>query len=194
MATTQTTQRRTATTQRSTAAKKAAATRRRGAAKRSAAAKRAAATRAEAAKTPVDQIQETAEKAVLIPVGAALVARDRVIETVGEIVDTYRSRSALERQLKRFERRGSTARTRLERNARKTRTRVERELRQRRTRAQRLVKRNTRDLEKSVKGTRKDVTSRLDLVSAQVENAVQTGVTAGQKVVARAQEQVADVV
>ena len=77
----------TTTTPQSTAAKKAAATRRRNAAKRSAAAKKAAATRAAANRTPVEQVQETAERVVLIPVGAALTARDRVVGAVGELVD-----------------------------------------------------------------------------------------------------------
>ncbi|MBV9684624.1 MAG: hypothetical protein JO046_22725, partial [Solirubrobacterales bacterium] len=42
-------------------------------------------------------------------------------------------RPGVEREIKRFERRGTTARNRLERRVRRTRTRVERELRQRRT-------------------------------------------------------------
>lgn len=81
-------------------------------------------TRAEAA-------QQIAERAVLIPVGAALEARDRV----GEIASTYRSRTALERQLIRFERRGESARTRVEQELRRNRTR----LGQRRTQVRRSL-------------------------------------------------------
>jgi hypothetical protein len=73
-----------------------------------------------------------AERAVLIPVGAALIARDRVVETVNDTVSTYSSSSKTQAQLRRFERRGATARNRLEREVRKARVRVERELRQRR--------------------------------------------------------------
>ena len=77
-----------------------------------------------------------AERAVLIPVGAALIAREKVVESVNDTLSTYsnpaKAQSKLNSQLNRFERRGITARNRLEREVRKTRTRVERELRQRR--------------------------------------------------------------
>lgn len=73
-----------------------------------------------------------AERALLIPVGAALIARDRVLESVTDTVSTYASSTKTQAQLRRFERRGATARNRLEREVRKARVRVERELRQRR--------------------------------------------------------------
>jgi hypothetical protein len=73
-----------------------------------------------------------AERAVLIPVGAALIARDRIVDSVNDTVSTYSSSAKAQAQLRRFERRGATARNRLEREVRKTRVRVERELRQRR--------------------------------------------------------------
>jgi len=126
------------TTSQSTAAKKAAATRRRNAAKK--------APVQAPERTPLQQAQDYAERAVLIPVGAALVARDNLLETVTEVAKPYRQRETaqaqLERDIKRFERRGTTARNRVERELKKARTRVERELRQRRTRVQRTVKQN----------------------------------------------------
>jgi hypothetical protein len=73
-----------------------------------------------------------AERAVLIPVGAALLARDRVVSTVSDTLSTYSSSSKTQAQLRRFERRGLTARSRLEREVRKARVRVERQLRTRR--------------------------------------------------------------
>ncbi|HSZ05763.1 MAG TPA: hypothetical protein VK778_11300 [Solirubrobacteraceae bacterium] len=73
-----------------------------------------------------------AERAVLIPVGAALIARERVISTVSDTLSVYSSTTKAQAQLRRFERRGVTARNRLERDVRKARVRVERELRQRR--------------------------------------------------------------
>ena len=73
-----------------------------------------------------------AERAVLIPVGAALIARDRVVNSVSDTISIYSSSSKTQAQLKKFERRGATARNRLEREVRKARVRVERELRQRR--------------------------------------------------------------
>ena len=77
-----------------------------------------------------------AERAVLIPVGAALLARDRVVSSVGDTLSTYSSGTKAQAQLRRFERRGVTARNRLEREVRKARVRVERELRQRRRRVE----------------------------------------------------------
>jgi hypothetical protein len=75
---------------------------------------------------------EYAERAVLIPVGAALIARDRVVDSVTDTLSTYSSTSKTQAQLRRFERRGATARSRLEREVRKARVRVERQLRERR--------------------------------------------------------------
>jgi hypothetical protein len=86
-----------------------------------------------------------AERAVLIPVGAALIARDRVLEGVNEAISSYNSTSKATAQLRKFERRGSTARNRFERKVRKTRVRVERELRQTRTRVEHEVDRRRRD-------------------------------------------------
>jgi len=80
------------------------------------------------AKTPVEQIGEIAERALLVNVGVALATRDRVID----LLDGDRSRRATEKQLKRFERRGASARTRAKREVKRTRGRVERAVRQRR--------------------------------------------------------------
>ena len=182
-----------ASTRRSTAAKKAAGTR----ARRSAGTPKTARSAQTAARKTerkveqvernvVTQVQEAAEKAVLIPVGAALTA----VDAVGELVETYSDRDKAERELKatrrrlerdlrKFERRGATARTKAEREVKRTRTRVERELRRRRTRAERLVKRN----QTQVKRQAKDVQARAEQVQAQVENTVQTGVTAAEKAI-----------
>jgi hypothetical protein len=58
---------------------------------------------------------------------------------VNDTVSSYSSSSRARAQLRRFERRGNTARNRLEREVRKTRVRVERELRQRRREIGRTV-------------------------------------------------------
>jgi len=73
-----------------------------------------------------------AERAVLIPVGAALIAREKVVTGVNDTITSYSSTSRAQAQLRKFERRGSTARKRVEREVRKARTSVERELRRRR--------------------------------------------------------------
>jgi hypothetical protein len=82
-----------------------------------------------------------AERAVLIPVGAALIARDRVVSGVNDTITSYSSTSRTQAQLRKFERRGNTARKRLEREVRKARTSVERELRKRRQESAELADR-----------------------------------------------------
>jgi len=88
---------------------------------------------------PTGAFGDYAERAILIPVGAALIARERVTTTVNDTVSIYSSTSKAQAQLRRFERRGATARNRLEREIRKARVRVERQLRQRRREIERTV-------------------------------------------------------
>lgn len=138
-------------TQRQAAAKKAAATRKRNAAnQRNGSAKasarrtavsaqttgraasttakqagRVAARRAEAATMRLEAFGRQVERTLLIPVGAALEARDRVTETVRTYSDGEHTRE----QLNRFERRGATAlrrnRRAVERQAKDVRELVE---------------------------------------------------------------------
>jgi hypothetical protein len=173
--------RKTASTSRSTAARKAAATRARNrageAARRSTAAKKAAETRRDAQRTPVERY---ADRAVAIQLGAALAARDSVVGTVGGLATKYSSLDKverdlrdrgrrIERDLRTFERRGTTARTRFERELRRRRERVERDLR----------------------GVRRDASAQAGLVGARVEHLVQSGLTAGTQAAARAIERAA---
>jgi hypothetical protein len=92
-----------------------------------------------ATKETADVFGDYAERAVLIPVGAALIARERIVSTVSDTVSTYSSPTKTQAQLRKFERRGATARNRLEREVRKARVRVERELRQRRRKIESTV-------------------------------------------------------
>ena len=162
----------TTQTQRSAAAKRRSA----AAKRRSAAAKRAAATREVNQRTPVEQVQHAAERAVLIPVGAALTATDRVADAVADLARTYSTpdtaQKRVERDLRRFERRGTTARNRAERRIKRTRTRVERELRQRRTRTVRVVKRNRTQLERQAKNVRRDLEKAVSQAQERVTGAV----------------------
>ena len=123
-------------------------------------AKQAASTARNAAKaqeTLVEAFATQAQRAVLIPVGATLVARDTVVDTVKPYVKaTTRSRE-VSKNLKKYERRGTTARNQLERQLKRTRTQLERGLRQRRTKVNGLVKRNSRNIETTVKVASKDV-------------------------------------
>src|SRR2546423_4033883 len=191
------TRRSTAATKRSTAAKKAAQTR----AQRSGATARrrtstAAKSRATSAQTTTGRQADTtlgalAERAALTYVGAALVARDNVIETVDEFRTKYGTRSKAERkletQLNRFERRGDKARRSLEREVKRTRTRVERELRQRRNR----VRRQVRPLVRDARSQSNLAGARAENLGVQLQSAVQTGLTAGTELAAKVQERVA---
>ncbi len=133
---------RSAKAARKTGAAKAAAARRNGSGSASRGRARAKTTvNTRGADRAAGAIGEYAERAVLIQVGAALAARERVVSGVSGTVSRYSSTSKAKAQLRRFERRGATARSRLEREVRKVRVRVERELRLRR-----------KDLEKTVTG------------------------------------------
>jgi hypothetical protein len=123
-------------------------------------------------KTRVEQVHELAERAVLVPVGASLIARDDIVSTVKGLATKYRTRSGVERELKRFERRGVTARNRFERQVRKTRTRFEREVRQRRTGVERTVKQNRRRFGREVRSVRKDLEKQSELLTSRVEKLV----------------------
>jgi len=119
---------------------KAKATRAKGARTRATNQTRSAARQAETATRDTASVfGDYAERAVLIPVGVALTARDRVLSTVTDTFSNYSSTAKAEAQLRRFERRGATARNRLEREVRKARVRVERKLRQRRREFERTV-------------------------------------------------------
>jgi hypothetical protein len=179
MATTQTNERKAAATKRSTAAKKAAGTRAQNQARKSArtqarrttrSAQRSAATAERQATRQANQAENVFERGALIYVGAALTARDRVVQGYEYLLKTYGDSDSVTRQIKKFERRGTTGRNRFERQVKRTRTQFERELRQRRNQVRKQVK---------------PLAAQADLVSAQVENAVQTGVTEAQKAVER---------
>src|SRR5919199_6397968 len=92
-------------TQRKATARKAARTRRRNAAKRSQAARRAAETRAQAERNTLQVVQAQAERAVLIPVGAWLTARDTLVEAARPYT---RGRESAERELNKLQRQVST--------------------------------------------------------------------------------------
>jgi hypothetical protein len=137
---------------RSAAGKRGTATRRRATARRRTAAAsrsaRAAATQRVSAETKqaesvLTQVSGVAESALLVPVGAALEVRDRLVGAV----QPWTTRTSAERELgrvrrdvRRFERRGTVARNRVVRELRKRRNRVIRELRKRRGQALRAAR------------------------------------------------------
>jgi hypothetical protein len=135
---------------------------------------------AKQAESIVTQVTGVAESALLVPVGAALEVRDRV---VGAIAPWTRRTSAereinrVRRDVRRFERRGTVARNRVVRELRKRRNRVTRELRKRQNQALRVarVRRN---------GAQRSITQngrRADRVVTQVDRAVRPQVSRVQK-------------
>ena len=120
----------------------------------------------------VTQAQQIAERVVLVPVGASLLARDNVVSTVKGLATKYRTRSDVERELRRYERRGVTARNRFERQVRRTRTKFERQLRQRRNIVERSVRANRRRLEREVRSVRKDLEKQSETLTSRFEKLV----------------------
>jgi hypothetical protein len=113
-----------------------------------------------------------AEQAVLVPFGAGLLARDNLVSSVRELATKYRTRAGVERELKRYARRGTTARNRFERQVRRTRVRFERQVRQRRSLVERTVKQNRRRLEREVRSVRKDLGKQSGILGSRVEKLV----------------------
>jgi hypothetical protein len=109
---------------------------------------------------------------VLVPLGAGLIARDNLVSSVKGVATRYRTRAGFERELKRYERRGASARNRFERQVRRTRTKFERELRQRRNRVERSVRQSGRRFEREVRSVRRDLGRQSGAFSARVERLV----------------------
>ena len=116
-------------------------------------------------------------------VGATLEARDRVLGFAGDFVNRFGTRASAERELgkdiRRFERRGTTARNQLERDVKKARTRLER-----------VVRRNRNAVERDAARKPNVVTGQLSGVSGRVEDVVQVGVAATQRVGTLAKERI----
>jgi hypothetical protein len=161
-----------ATTSNSTTRARKPPAQRRTSTARKTTARRQATTTSTQPKTPVEQAQELAERVVLVPVGASLLARDNLVSTVKGFATKYSTRASFERELKRYERRGASARNRFERQVRKSRTRFERELRQRRTRVERTIKQNRRRVERDVRSVRRDTGARFEKLVANAQEII----------------------
>ena len=104
-----------------------------------------------------DAVRQGTERAVNVPVGAALTAADRVNEIVEPLTSTEGRekelksiRTRVEREFNKYERRGGTARRKATQRARQTRNRVERELKQRRRSVETQVKKARTQVEERV--------------------------------------------
>lgn len=206
------------TTKQKAASAKATASRRRASAQRTAAsAKAKASEQAAAPQGGLDRAREAAEqalrqveRAVVVQVGAVLEARDTVSGTIEDIQTRYGSSEAAEKQVKRFEKRGTKARKQVERRVKKTRTRVERELKTRRRKAEKRVTSERKRVEREARTAVKRANERADEVREAIRNidlangqefiqtqveqagkAVQSGIDAGTEAVKRASERIA---
>jgi hypothetical protein len=122
--------------------------------------------------TSVSQVQHLAERVILIPVGAGLVVRDDIVSTVNRLTTRYVTRAGLERELRRYEKRGGRVRARIERDIRRRRTRIERDMRARRKGIERAMRENRRRLDREIRTVRKDLSKRSDILTARVEKLV----------------------
>jgi hypothetical protein len=117
-------------------------------------------------------VRESAERALDLPVGAALTLRDRVEDAL----EPWTTESTRERELKslrtqvtrelnRFERRGGQARRKATQRARSTRNRVQREVKARRRDVEKTVRQNRGKAETQLKKARTVVQDRVPVLS-----------------------------
>lgn len=139
----------------------------------------------------IETVGNYAERAVLIPVGAALIARDRLIAGVNDLPrDPSTANAKAQAQLRRFERRGNSARNSLEREARRTRVRLERELRRRRGELDRAVS----DLDKRRNSLSRGFSGQVEEASSQFERTVQARVKDATSLAGKAQDRLRSLV
>ena len=127
----------------------------------------------------VAYVRQTAERAVDVPVGAALTVAENVSDSVKPWTDQVsrekelkQIRTQVTRELNKLERRGGQARRKATTRARGTRNRIERELKQRRNRVERTVKQNRTKAEKTVKENRAKVEKAVKDVQTAVQERV----------------------
>lgn len=207
---TKTTKQKAASAKTTANRRRAASARRATSAKPKTEAKAAPQSGLDRAREAAEQALRQVERAVTVQVGAVLEARDTVTGTVEDLQTRYGSSEAAEKQVKRFERRGSKARKQAERRVKRTRTKVERELKARRRKAERRVTTERKRVEREAKAAVnranrradevRDAIRNIDLangsgfVQTQVEQAgkaVQSGIDAGAEAIRKAGERIA---
>lgn len=127
----------------------------------------------------VSIVATAAERAVDVPVGAALVIRERIEDAIEPwSTDVKRERelkslrTQVTRELNKFERRGGQARRKANQRVRSTRTRVQREVKSRRREVEKAVKENRREVEKAVKENRTKAETQLKKAAEVVQERV----------------------
>jgi len=136
--------------------------------------------------TAVAYVRQSAERAVDVPVGAALTVAENVGETVRPWTEAEarekelrQLRTQVTRELNKLERRGGQARRKATTRVRGTRGRIERELKQRRNRLERTVKQNRTKAERELKARRTQVEKTVkDVQSAVTERVGSTSSSA----------------
>ena len=121
--------------------------------------------------TAVAYVRQTAERAVDVPVGAALTVADNVTETVkpwtestGRDKELKQLRTQVTRELNKLERRGGQARRKATTTIRSTRKNVEREVKARRREVEKAVKQNRKKAETKLKKAQKTVSERVPVL------------------------------
>jgi len=125
--------------------------------------------------TAVAYVRQTAERAVDLPVGAALTVVDNVrplTEAEAREKELKQFRTQVSRELNKLERRGGQARRKAQTRVRGTRNRVERELKQRRRSVETQVKRTRKDAEVTLKQNRRKAETGLKKARTTVEEGV----------------------
>lgn len=154
-------------------------------------ARRGATAHSKSSTGTIETVGNYAERAVLIPIGAALIARDRLAAGVSELPkDPSAANAKAQAQLRRFERRGTSARNSLEREARRTRVRVERELRKRRGELDKAVS----GLDRHRSSLSRSVTGQVEEASTQIERTVQARVKDASSLASKVQDRFSDLV
>ena len=117
-------------------------------------------------------VRQGAERAVDLPVGAALTVRDRVIDVVepwttesGREKELKSIRTQVTREFNRFERRGGQARRKATQRVRSTRTRVQREVKSTRRDVEKTVRQNRTKAEQQFRKAQKVVSERVPVGS-----------------------------
>jgi hypothetical protein len=139
---------------------------------------------AKQAESVLTQVTGVAESALLVPVGAALEVRDRLVGAI----QPWTRRTSAEREItrvrkdvRRFERRGTVARNQVVRELRKRRNRVVRELRKRRGQALRVARVRRNGAQRTITQNSRRTQVRADRLVTQVDRRVRPQVSRVQK-------------
>jgi hypothetical protein len=119
------------------------------------------------------QAEGVAESALLVPVGAALEVRDRVVGAIQpwtKRTTAERELNRVRRDVRRYERRGTVARNRVLRQLKTRRNRVVRLLNRRRTQVTRLVRGQQRSIRQNGHRVQRNVKPQVNRVQKSLQD------------------------